>query len=409
MTSSLIKIKNSDFLNKLYNLAFCIQVAIFFSRSTLMGNDHLGRVNIIFGRSCTSLVYLSILMILVKIFLENETGYIYKIISLLLIFLAVSIYIRTDYLEVMATTALILGSKKVDYFLLVKRFFIIGSLLSIVTILLSIFDVIVNIAFYKGGVYTYALGFVYPTDFAAHVFTLSLAYYICKIKQGVSYTSILIWLVITIITYKVTYAKNDVVCMSILMSYVICYKLVKDFKLFRHSRVIKSFYNKVILKLSSLSLIIVSIFTFLLSYFFDGSSNFWIKLNNIFTGRLYFSHEALHLYNINLDGHKVSENGYGGINGINNASHYFFIDQSVIRMFIMYGFIISILFILGYTIKMYKLYLNGTSFLLILFTIFSLYCFIDFRIYDPSYNVFLPIIFASLIDDELIKNRKNRN
>ncbi|WP_203621229.1 hypothetical protein [Apilactobacillus nanyangensis] len=399
------KIKSSNFLNNLYTLGFCIQTIVFFLRSTLIGSDHLGRINIIYGRTCTSFLFLSILFILLKIILEDNSSYFYKIFSLFLFCISSYIYLNTNYLEVVCVIMLALGSKGTDYFALAKKFFWIGTFLTALTIFLSLTNVIVNVEVSKSGYTTYALGAVYPTDFAAHIFTLSLSYYVYKMRDSFSYLSIFILCILILITYKVTYAKNDIICMLILLFSITVYKLYFEFnsKFKEKNKIIINafidklhhFYKAVVVSLSSYSFLIISSLSMAFAYTFN-NSYFFSKLNDLLTGRIFYSNEAIKLYPLDLLGHKVIQNGFGGVNGLSNATHYFFIDQSVVRMFTMYGLVISSLFIIGYTVKMVRLKSNENSFIIILFAIFSLYCFVDFRVFDPSYNVFLPILFANL-------------
>ena len=98
---------------------------------------------------------------------------------------------------------------------------------------------------------------------------------------------------------------------------------------------------------------VLAVITITAAYFFDDSNHIYRKFNELLSGRLSLSRKAFRLYDPNLIGRFIHEKSFGGVKGKTFANQnqnglradYFYIDSSFVRMLLLWGLIIFVLFI----------------------------------------------------------------
>ena len=137
------------------------------------------------------------------------------------------------------------------------------------------------------------------------------------------------------------------------------------------------------------------------SYFYDGSNHIMKAVDDLTSGRLGLGHRALTNYDINILGQTIVEHTYGGSKGLklanqlNGVSHYFFIDSSYIRMFLLWGLLAFILIIVYMTYIAMRSIFRRTFVLAAIILIASLNFMFEPDIIKIIYDPFLLALFAT--------------
>ncbi len=86
--------------------------------------------------------------------------------------------------------------------------------------------------------------------------------------------------------------------------------------------------------------------------------------------------------------------GYGGL--AEKMGFYTFLDCSYIRIYVMYGIVAFILFMLVFSAIQYRLLKKGMKYGMFLLAIVAFHSFLEHRLIDPAYNVFLLLAFSAV-------------
>ena len=139
----------------------------------------------------------------------------------------------------------------------------------------------------------------------------------------------------------------------------------------------------------------------LLIYYAFSDSDFFDKdllfaLNLIFNGRLYFNIEAFEKYDVLWNGNDVNTSTG------TTLDDYFFIDCGYIDVLIRYGYLITILLLVFFSIAYYKIYRGKEAFLYFYMLLFVFTSFVNnFFLASPFFP--LPLLFGcSLANNELL-------
>lgn len=279
--------------------------------------------------------------------------------------------------------------------------FIIGFEILLV-ILLAKTNVLPDLTYIRpNGAYRHSLGFIYPTDFAAHVS------YLCflhgwKRANRFNWIDLAFWLVISYYLLSVTDARLDVLCIA---------SSATVFFFFAHNnRWRNSWYICSANWFVTLVFPIMLFLSFWAVKLYDSSANIAIMANNMLSGRLSLGSRALALYPISFSGNDVFENGLGSITGYNTDRAiygYFMIDSSYLRISIIYGLIS--LFLVGFIIAMStkKAIKERNIFMAIALSMVAVHCFVAQFVINPSYDLILMLALTcsrsdySAINDQI--------
>lgn len=365
---------NIEVGNYLYQVALAIYLLINFLSATVIDIPE----NLTFYIST-----LSSILIMIKVMIVDDNKWSYKMNFILIIII---MYITGRYagdFSFYYYSYFIVGALNVKFNDILKTFLLtVGGSLVLIVISTSM-GIIPNIEIGRknGATLRYAMGTIFPTDTAARVFYLMLAYSMLKkfklnIPEYISYVSI------TAITYFVTDTKLDMILMIML---ILC-SLVRK-KLEEIFSIIKPIYLKVL----GLIFIFGNIF---LAYIYSPKIAVLTKLNSILTGRLFYGHIAFKNYNVTMFGQYIYQNGWGGLN--KKVVNYFFIDSSYVRLLMMFG-VITFLLVMMLLIKMIDKFIKYQAYTLILGLIFVVISSsIDQHLVELSYNVIFLTMFSNI-------------
>lgn len=283
-----------------------------------------------------------------------------------------------------------LGARNIDYQRIVKLYFWEATILLVLTIILTLHGDVVNLTYLRDGHIRNALGIVYPTNFAAHIFYLMLCYIYIRRNQ-LHWFEYVGGLGLTLLTYRVTWARLDFYLMLAMLLF---------FCLLRYG--FKNHPVKWVSRLAIWSTIIGALLIYGLTYSYQTNHYWLVKLDQLLSGRLRLGRQAFSQYPLSNFGRLITENGFGGLAGkvLSEQHHttYFYIDSSFIRLLLMQGTWYTLIMIGGFTTAVRRFFKQG-DWLLPLMTIFiAISSMIDEHFNVVAYNPFILIMFACFDD-----------
>ena len=240
-----------------------------------------------------------------------------------------------------------------------------------------------------------SFGVIYPTDFAAHMFFVSLAIYYLAWKRLRWYHHILTG-ILAFVIFQFSIARLDTICMGImaltfgLVGYAENGHLHK-----RHGpltpkrnamRVTGNFLEKAGVFFFPLSAIIAFVFSFT----FDSSNKTLLEINQLFSSRLDLGKIGLEKYGCSLFGQNIPMVGNGGSETL--PEDYFFIDCSYLYVFLCFG-ILFFLLVLSSGIATCLKFKKDHA-LLLCMALVALNCIVAHHLIDVAYNPFLLLLFC---------------
>lgn len=370
--------KREKFSEILYTVSLVILLVALFLKSTLFIPTWFN-----FG-----LVYkvmqMASIMVIIKIFLidRREWRYQFAIVILVgtLFFLG---YFSKNY-DVFYYSLFIVGAQKIDFAKILKFFLQVNCILILLTVISAIFRVIpVQVQGRVGhpGLIRYSMGFLTPTDFAARIFYIMLAYGVWKNFRLKKAEYIIGFLILTIL-YYITNARLDGILLILLLITALLYPKIE----------------KAIMRTKYIPLFILSfIFIFAnlaIAYFYTPTIKILSKIDFLLSGRLHYGRQALREHGVSFLGQFVTEHGSRTMES--KPFDYFYVDSSYIRLVTMLGIIVFILYLLALFMLYRRSYLNAVP-VLVVYTLFVLLSSaIDQHLLDASYNIVLLAVFSNI-------------
>lgn len=274
---------------------------------------------------------------------------------------------------------------KLDFKKIIWTFFWIGLSTTSLIILASLLKLIpTQIMDGRPGfqVLRFSLGFLTPTDLAARIFYLLLAYYTWH-KFQVSIPEKIISIILVALTFLLTNSRLDLIMLLLLLAIAFFPKQVK-----KNLRQLGSYF------ISWLVAFYLIIFL-ALTVFFDPKIKLFQILDGWLSKRLSLGQKGLFDHGITLFGQHVIEHSNGNL-AFAIQKDYFYIDSSYIRLLVISGLITTII---ACSVIFYLIYLfvkKQTFSLLIALLLVIISSAIDQHLLQLSYNFILLAIFADL-------------
>ncbi|HJF47533.1 MAG TPA: polymerase [Limosilactobacillus oris] len=324
----------------------------------------------------------------------------YKVKSIILITgiltIAVFSWRITKVPSVMVMVVFILAARNVNFDKIIKCYFNVNFLMILLISLYAVAGVIKNLAYSRQGIYRFSLGVDYPTDYAAYIFYLLLAYTYLNYRR-LKTAHYIVFIAISISLYFITNARLDVISILLIIPVVLISKRAEN-KANRISRIVASNYW-------SLSVILPYVY-FLFTYYFNEASKWFVKLNTLLSGRLAYGHKALEIYPIKLISQHVKEQGWGGIAGAavfhGDQSKYFFIDSSYIRLLVIYGLVLTAFFVIVSVTISLRETIKHSYLLPSIILLMTVSCLIDQHLMEITFNPFLLAFLANTTSETKI-------
>lgn len=307
--------------------------------------------------------------------------------SLALLSLIVSI--TSDNKNIFFLMLLIMGAKNVNFVKIMKTYLFLSVSILLLTVTSAQIGVIANLKFFRGGDPRFAMGTIYPTNFAAIVFYILVCY--CFLKaQRLNIYDYIGMLGITVLVYYLTLTR-----LSALISLAL---ILIMFEYQRYNRSKTTLVENKLINLSWLSMPVCAILIYWLSSIYNPSNRILALIDHALSGRLTLGRDALFSYPATMFGQFIDQNGWGGVSGVKNLSNfkYFFIDSSFLRLILMYGIVFTVITISAFMFKSKQLLKNGNVLLPMLLAVVALSSTFDANLLEISVNPFLWMFFSNL-------------
>lgn len=281
----------------------------------------------------------------------------------------------------------VLGARNVDFKRIIYIYLILGTVILSFIFFTSLVGLTKNLIFHRGITIRRAFGIIYPTDFAAHVLYLVLAYCYLYFRK-LSWKSYTVFILLAIFLIKYCDARLNAYALVLLIPVMMIGQRAQQKYIV--SKCIANFYW-------TLPILAAYITTFI-SYLYTPYNRILEKINTLLSGRPYYSHTALTKYHITLFGQHIHENGLGAVGGIKNLAvndfNYFFIDSGFIRLLVIYGLVMTLLILIIMTIISFRSIKEADYALASVMVIVTVSSIVEQRVLDFGYDPFLIAIFA---------------
>lgn len=367
---------------------FFIAFVIFFVSSFIQDTTLAEALNGRFLRLCS---YISLPLLLFKIYFIDSWSKKELFVISILILLGMITWRMAHELQLLTIVPFVVGAKNVNFKDIITWYMYLNVILLLTMAIFSLLGIIPNLI-YRAAPRPprYSLGLIYTSSLATHYFYLVLAYCYLRFSK-LRWTDYLLIIIGDVIFMMITNTKLDFIATLIVIPVmVIAQRAFRGHKL---SEILASFWWMAVPITSS-----IIIFA---SYFYDDSNHIMKAVDDLTSGRLGLGHRALTNYDIHILGQTIVEHTYGGSNGLKLAnqldgvSHYFFIDSSYIRMFLLWGLLVFILIIVYMTYIAMRSIFRRTFVLAAIILIASLNFMFEPDIIKIIYDPFLLALFAT--------------
>lgn len=319
-------------------------------------------------------------MVTIKtLFLDEHNWQELTIFFLLEFYLYMSSYIAAS-VEVFYFSFFIIGAKDVKAERILKVFILTNIVFMIVAAILALTGVIWNFSTTRGmysPVYRYALGMVYPTDYAARGLALLLAYAVLKkfklrLPEYISFITVIFWF------YLITGTRVDLLLSLLLIVFLVAYPKIKQL------------FKKISIKAINIGMSAYMVLIYLIGFLYTcfPSNKILNLVNSALSGRLTHERTLFQHFPINFIGRYIYQPGGGS---------GFFIDASFFRILWMYGIPMLLISIVLF-FMLNSRFLKSLNYLPIelAFIIFFISAGIDQHFLDASFNFVPLLLFADL-------------
>lgn len=289
---------------------------------------------------------------------------------------------------------------------------------TLVTVVLALSGRIENLTYYQES-HNYrarmAFGFLYPTDFCAHLFFMTLSYVWLRLRR-IRWGEIIAIAVLGIFTWVCCDARTTTLLFALLVLRLGIMKLhahrassVKSADLAacgsrttratqrsaerRTGTAVFSCFREWIDWLIVLSAPIFAAMMILMSRFYSESSGFLRFVNRVLNKRLYYGHIGFDRYNVRLWAQNVEMHGAGG--AVKRTTEYFFLDSSYVNILLRLGLVVLAAMLMILVITANRERKTGDHLKLFLLFLIIAACVIEHHLIEIQANPFLLLVLAA--------------
>ena len=333
-------------------------------------------------------ILLGLLLIVLKILLYDHYKMDFFIKAVIAVLCSGAVFVSSRYLNVCLWLFIVLGSKDISFQKLLRIYLLVTGTIVLLAFLSSLIGVIENLQYQTAnrGIRN-SFGIVFVTDFAAHIFYLTVAYF-CLKGPDIRWYHCIGAAVIAYLVYHYCNARVDTV--SILLTGI----LYGIHILLEHTRYAfprwKQFWNKTWQGLGPFLMPTFAGFSIMVTAFYKEENRLLAWINEISSNRLDLGLRGIKDYGITLFGQSIEMIGGGGTT--EQTSEYFFVYCSYMHILLRYGFVFTVMLIGIYVVCCYK-HRNNLYFLFAI-SLVALNCIIAHHIIELAYNPFSFILLA---------------
>lgn len=377
----------------LYFFAFVLYFFFSFIRNTTF-NPYIG------ARPFNLVSYMVVGLLVIKIYIFDRQQLKSVFLTTIGLGIAVVSWRMSGSNLIIVMMAFILGARNISFKKIIKWYFWLGTVMLFMVMFFSLTGVIQNMVFVaKGRVPRYALGIIYPTDFAAHVLYLVLAHsYLNYESLNVKYY--ITYFIVASITMLVTNARLSFICLLL---------TIPVLWIAKHAELEHRPVAKLVASLYWTSTPLLAVITFFATYLFDNTNHIFYMIDHLLSGRLSYGNMSLWRYPITFWGQKVIEHGHGGSAGMKvfnqHDAGYFYIDSSYMRLIMIYGLVVAVIMVgIFMAISIRETSAKRYVIPAILFIV-SISCMVEQHLLELTYNPFLLALFAEVGTNKALEEK----
>lgn len=375
-------IKHTTLPSQIFLFAYVILYSCEFLKTTMYAHTISSSYFRIIG-------FMSLGIILLKIFFYDR--YQEKMLFLILALGGCVLYTvyLSGYTILLTYYVFVIGAKGVSFQKIIKTYLVMNLLLIPFTIGSAQIGLIENLIYTRSttGAMRIAFGFVYPTNFAAHIFFALLTYFYYKegkirIKHTIGFIAASAFL----FAFCDTRLSAGMTLIILLAAFW--------FKKSKKTTYIMSIIRPILV----FSVPLTAVLSILLSYTYSASNRVFQSLNLLLSSRLSLGQKMINRHGITLFGRFIEQHGNGGTLKSVRLRHgeYTYIDISYMRVMLMYGFIILIAICIFYSILMKKRIYKKDYLLPLCILLIAVNSMIEQHLLELAYNPFLLCFLAKL-------------
>lgn len=292
----------------------------------------------------------------------------------------------TGYAEVFDTALLIVGAKDVYYKHILRIYLLIKIPLIIATIVASQTGLIEDLIYNQNGRIREAFGFIYPTDFAAQIFFVFVAWMLLR-QLKISFIELGFMAVVAFLLKKFCDARCSVTCILLTLCFVILLRISK--KNYKDSNLCK-WAAKWFRRGCIIAPYIFGGTMILLCRYYNPDNPIMRVLNNVTSQRLRLGKKTFDTYDVKLFGQYIEMWGNGG--STQKPLDYTFIDCSYINILMRFGLLVFGLILILITFVMLQNYKNLLLLGLIVFI--CLHSMMEHHLFEINYNIIIVLPFS---------------
>lgn len=255
-------------------------------------------------------------------------------------------------------------------------------ILQIVCLLITVFSAIGGIVDNKVVISTagnmvrmrHNLGYIFTTFTPNYFLSIVLEYIFIK-KLDLSIMELLIIAFLNIIIYKLTLTRLTMFLVFFILIYLLGIKKIR--------------YERFLLKVSTVSFILLSAVSYFLSVLYTPQNRILNILNSVLSERIRLSQVGLQTWGVNLFGTSVNWNS--------ESINYNYIDSSYINILVCYGLVIFVIVIMGFTLVSIRAKQVKNFPLLFVLLMWAIRATIDPQLFLIWFNPFIFYIGKSLL------------
>lgn len=292
---------------------------------------------------------------------------------------------------------LIVGAKNIHFDRILKVFFGVSLVILAAAMICSQVGMIENLVYpsVRGGV-RQCFGTIYPTDFAAHVFYMAMAA-LCMNNRRIHIADIVIVGALGVFVYKACSAFTGTMTLGLaaigMIVVMIVQRRLEQKEKLEGTDAPSGWWNGILRFLTLAPVFFAALFISMV-HLYRPESAFWAKLDQILSIRLSVSAEGIANYAYRFFGQHVEEFGNG--RSIETREHYFFIDDSYLRMALIYGIVILIVVLIMMIIIANRAVRYQRCMLYLAMLLIALHCFMEQHLLEMAFNPFILGMFADM-------------
>lgn len=374
--------KYQTFFIDAYLVIYSIWLIVFFLNTTMFQIKYPDFAGFV-------LLEVTIIIVMIRIIMFNKLSKAELWFFTFLIISFVGSFIYSGYVFLLPVLFIILGSKNIPFKKLLQIYCTISGVLIVLTVIASHIGLVENLIYERNG-QRISFGFIYPTDFTAHIFFFVMGYCYLR-KNRLSYLELIGILGLSIFSYVFCDARTNTTCLILTFVVILYLKICNRISKKRDN---ESNVNPITCKILVFSMPICALFMILMTFLYYKlpDSNISIAMNRFVNNRLYLSSMGLERYGVNLFGSAFQMFGFGG--STTPPESYFYLDSSYLLILIRYGLLVF-LSVMAIFVKSSIAAKNQNDItLLLILSIISLQCMIEHHLLDIAYNPFIFMIFS---------------